>query len=167
MKRPIDPSEIRKGDLIRAERKKSAEFGESAHEYRAVVDQDNDGWASNKFNWYLLDRPAPAVELPKTPTLGRLTWKSFSLLGGDRGTRTVTAIWQKCASVSGGKYDQVISEDHSFHIDPSKVVTWEPLTAVPTTALDALMEEPTELRSSAQLKRIIDDFLAAVDEANA
>lgn len=54
MKTPIEPSDIRKDDLIRAERKDDAY---NAHEYRALSDGDADGWNDRIFRWFLIDRP--------------------------------------------------------------------------------------------------------------
>ena len=68
VKRPIEPADIRKGDLIRWEQEPSL-VSEYAIEYRAT----EDGYfQSVTGQHYLLDRPSPPVELPTEPTLGWL-----------------------------------------------------------------------------------------------
>lgn len=56
MKQPIDPKDVRKGDLIRQE---NVMYGYEALEYRA----DSDGYARFRgADTYLLDRPEPPFE---------------------------------------------------------------------------------------------------------
>ena len=80
---PIEPSEIRKGDLIRVEWP-----DDNSREYRASRDGDNNIFGGTS-RFFLLDRPAPAVELPTEPTLG---WVHVEAEG--RATSDTLAVWR-------------------------------------------------------------------------
>jgi hypothetical protein len=145
-KTPIDPADIRRGDLIRAE------FGDrEAREYVAGSDRHK---LVSVSTYYLLDRPEPQVDLPSTTTLGTLTWRDVGAICD----RHETALW---GPSSDGK--RVVSESSSV---PVRLVTgFAPIlthaddeTPVPAAALLALRKAwpwnaPTPVAT----------FLAAVD----
>ena len=64
-KAPIEPGDIRKGDLIRCEYVDVNYAGNAAVEYYAACDGFYNGSAENSF--FLLDRPKPPVVLPTVP----------------------------------------------------------------------------------------------------
>jgi hypothetical protein len=123
MKRPIEPSEIRTGDLIRRE------IGDSAQEWRVGATWKAP-WRPHG-TYYLLDRPTPPVELPKEPTLGWATW-------GSEGN--ILAVWDLYgpADTSAGELRAVDSCGCRAGGDPSKVTAFTQAVAVPKSALDEL-----------------------------
>jgi hypothetical protein len=156
-KTPIDPSEIRKGDLIRCEWDGSvpglqaAEFTASGHGHSLY---------SEAPQHYLLDRPIPPVSLPTEPTLGWLTARERK---GGACPVAHLAIW-------------------NLHRDPDVSIQWNgsncgiarnwvtafiPAVAVPTDALAGLRKYRNDLDwdCATPAVRRIDAFLAAVDEA--
>lgn len=167
MKTPIDPKDIRKGDLIRLEGRTEGRDS-TAHEFRAVVNGDRDGWVRDRFNWYLLDRPQPPVELPTEPTLGWLTLRIGGFFSGPTGRRVLETVWLDNAGtglIRAGRTD-VLAVD--------RVESFTPATAVPTSALDDLKSTESRVytgsydvaeRNEAR-REAIQAFLAAIDEAN-
>ncbi|WP_332645080.1 hypothetical protein [Aeromicrobium sp.] len=153
MKEPIEPSEIRKGDLIRWESKHS----EHAHEWRAQTDR---AWWADEGQHYLLNRPRPAVEFPSEPTLGWLrligavgdgppsTWR-FEHSGMDDSRR------------ARNEWGYVVAD-----VD-DKIASFTPATAVPTAALDELRDACNRDCDEYGCECAIaaHHFLAAVDEA--
>jgi hypothetical protein len=164
MKTPIEPSDIRKGDLIRIEGRTTADVdrGETAHEYRAIADNDRDGWSAGHFNWYLLDRPKPAVELPETPTLGWLTRPV-----GDSGSKTQLGYFHASEDVCGGA-DEVDSSG-AYSDTFVKVSAFLRATAVPTEEWRALLAHHDQYHADREFCVPDDDplcsLLAAVDKA--
>lgn len=148
VKRPIKPSEIRKGDLVRFE----SGLNEYASEWRAegaLLQRRASG------TYFLLDRPEPAVELPTEPTLG---WVAFE--DGYHWCGLVSDIEPGDREFEGRRLD---TGYYSERWHATKVTAFTPATAVPTAALD-------ELRRRAQVYgdgSPTSDFLAAVDKANA
>lgn len=149
MKRPIEPSEIKRGDLIRAGFGTVKSTRMTALEYRA--ESDGDRYSDDAVAWQLLDRPAPAVESPTEPTLGWLHGPEPSPL---------LDMWVK-------QYTQreefgVSGEATGTWAKPSEVTAFIPAIAVPREALDILREGHPVGRKCLW----VSDFLAAVDEAN-
>lgn len=64
------------------------------------------------------------VGLPKTPTLGRLTWANKNPYNPNRRVRSVAAVWSIGAPRSGGSESQMISEDGSFQVPLRSVLGW-------------------------------------------
>ena len=162
MKRPIEASEIRKGDLIRLE----FDADEAATEYRAV--KDREGMAQGVYGpttyiagasrRYLLDRPEPAVELPPEPTLGWLSGPEISPLLDMWHEEIVTD-----RGPTAGRY--VAGEiTGTFALD-SEVTAFTPATAVPTDALDELRGFLVHSATGKSLDQIR-DFLTCVRAAN-
>lgn len=159
MKTPIEPSQIRKGDLIRKEYEVGN--GELALEYRATGDAHGKGGPGQHFP---LDRPKPAVELPTEPTLGWLTYSGSQTFGRFRAGDISESDYatSKDAPVAVGVSERGKKVNVMFG-----ATSFIPATAVPTEALDDLRE----------VLRLADDdftdveaddlraFLAAVDKA--
>lgn len=148
---PIEPSKIRKGDLIRREpvKRNSLKAVEYEAEYaghmHGLVDSHTD-------RFFLLDRPAPAVELPTEPTLGWLN-----------GNPHLLAIWQDC-SETAVRPPAVRPVNVPTVFDGDHVKSFTPATAVPTEALNMLRAGCFMTVSEAA--EVIAHFLAAVDRAN-
>lgn len=141
MKTPIELADIRRDDLIRVEQENG-----TAHEYRALKDAHRAYWGHH----YLLDRPTPPVQLPTEPTLG---WVNGDWQSGPR-----LAVWM----VDGPKWIKPVdnkTDEHGATYAPS-VAAFTPAVAVPKAALD-------KLRKAENVVRGVNDFLTAVDEANA
>ncbi len=161
MKRPIEPADIRKGDLIRWEQEPSL-VSEYAIEYRAT----EDGYfQSVTGQHYLLDRPTPPVELPTEPTYGVLEWTAGPNTANPGESRRVAATWKLSPYVSGyyrpeGRPTQIHAVDFGMYIPLGRVTAFTPAVAVPMAALN-------KLRKAENVVRGVNDFLAAVDEANA
>lgn len=162
MKTPIEPSEIRKGDLIRVEYRAVADRPDSAHEFRAQIDRDTDGWVEARFNWFLLERPEPVIEIPTAVTLGTLSWRDDVAICD----RHETALW---GPSNDGK--RIVSESSSV---PVRMVTGfvrilthaDDETPVPTEALDRLREMRIEWgESSDDYRRFnkLADFFDAIE----
>lgn len=150
MKRPIEPSEIRPGDLIRCEALDDDGFGADhilASEFRAGDRFYNPVVSSVRY--YLLDRPEPAVEIPREPGLGWL---------GVYGHREL-AIWRRGDEGLEGTPTLI------YRV-PRDITEFTRATAVPTEALDALRDEAlTWARLDAN--SVVGKFLTAIDQANA
>lgn len=148
--KPIQPSEIRKGDLIRRELAPGHPAGYKSIEFVASSGLRLDDDEPDRF--YLLDRPTPPVELPRGSHFGTLTWVNAD--GNSGGT--LTAEWL---------IDANYAEALNFgRIDLARVRSFDRMTAVPTEAVDALrwsMGRGPDVAHEAAV-----DFLAAVDEAN-
>lgn len=145
MKRAIDYREIRKGDLIRWEAGDNLPYpGYAAVEITA--DRDGKG-LSNVGQHYLLDRPAPPVQLPEKPTLGWVAVK-----GGD--------IRLGCWYESG----LAVVAQGVNGVETKRVESFTPAVAIPTEALDQLRGWNTGFFHSYPEDAIF-DFLAAVDAA--
>jgi hypothetical protein len=140
MKRPIEPADIRAGDLIRCEWP-----DDSASEWRSKTSGPA-GWNADRVSYFLLDRPTPPVDLPTES----LTWGT---LVADR--VQYEGLFQRESSVilhvGTGRRDEP-------RIPIESVTTWAPHVAVPRAALD-------KLRKAENVVRGVNDFLAAVDEA--
>lgn len=158
MKRPIEPSEIRKGDLIRWEAGDNLPYpGYAAVEITA----DRDGMGmSNVGQHYLLDRPAPPVQLPSGSHFGTLSWVDGASGG------TLTAEWLIDGKQAEALNFGAILREH--------VTAFTPATAIPTEALDELREaeeramdvKPFDADRKNGIRRdAIFTFLAAVDAA--
>lgn len=159
VKRPIEPSEIRKGDLIRFER--LSEGVERAVEF--VYENDNYRSSLASGTYYLLDRPAPAVELPTEPTWGWLTYRDTDFPSAN--PTVEYGEWK-------ARHDRATALDvHGSTSVPLQWVTaFTPATAVPTEALARLERAMDNWRMDASYGSMATDvshFLAAVDEASA
>lgn len=163
MKTPIEVSEIRKGDRIVAKYK----VFDAEYEVTYTASGSGQPWRSKKdvdinseVEHYLLDRPAPAVDLPTEPTLG---WLEVSDTGQANFTRIpgrVLGVFKNRKTVVDG--GTIGSWSHDL------VTAFTPATAVPTSALDELREYMRKFSDGAMLTRSgnqIRDFLAAVDRA--
>lgn len=151
MKTPIKPEDIRKGDAIRYEPDVPGVV--IAQEYRAVRDGHSYLPQALGGQHYLLDRPAPKVELPETPTLGWGTWSGGPYL----------AVWQS----NGAKLLAV--DDHGERDgDAGYIESFTEAVAVPKAALDELREAawPQPYPPTHHYRTALRTFLAAVDEAN-
>lgn len=166
-RRLIDPSEIREGDVIEmvsngwATRCTVGEVTET----RIYNTEQQQTWlpTDGKDEFYLLDRPAPPVELPKTPTIGVVTWK----WNDSKVTQSETALWNLTE-------DGLCFRSESSSIPVTYVINFAPIrvladdeTVVPTEALAALRE--VEGRCDAtypDYSKAIRVFLAAIPEAN-
>ena len=156
---PIDFADIRVGDTV--EREVSYRNGRVTID-RLTVDKHYDDclWHGSfpltqraDATWFLLHRPAPAVVLPETPTLGWATWDDGPCL----------AVWKKRA---GNLVAVDSTGDAEGLVDEATAFT--PATAVPTDALDALRGVARNFCPSGTAAAIaIRTFLAATDEANA
>ncbi len=148
MKRPIEPADIRKGDLIRWEQEPSL-ISEYAIEYRAT---EPGYFQSVTGQHYLIDRrPSPPVELPTEPTLG---W-----LENVYGAR-ILKHWFRGEGVA----EAFDGDRWNF---TKEVIAFTPAVAVPKAALDELQANHDCSGPLSCLRGHVDDFLAAVDEANA
>lgn len=165
----IQPSEIKAGDTIRWENPRAAEaMGRRTTALEFIAIKGGDSWR----DWgthYLIDRPAPPVDLPETPTLGWIITErgipdlDFWRHRGpeDRAGEGVWAGNDPCGKPRGYRLKYITA--------------FTPATAVPTEALTAVRREILRDESdradgwgaAERLRRIIDKFLAAVDEANA
>lgn len=151
MKQPIEPRDIRKGDLVRAGFGTVSTTRVTALEYRA--ERDGDRYSDDAVAWQLLDRPEPAVELPLSPSLG---WADGRL-----------GFWNGWMGRLNGRY---ASGEAVMEPPPAEIVL---ATAVPTEALDALRvaQQEADLASHSQANMIragaINTFLNASAEANA
>lgn len=160
MKQPIEPSDIRVGDLIRSEARGDS-FGGSvplvASEWIATADEI--GGDYNSVRLYLLDRPEPAVELPTESTLGWLSVESRGV-----GWRRL-AHWNfPRISMDGATHAQNEWGVNVVVDIDTKNPAFVAATAVPTAALDELRAaEGNFFRSETQVA--IRKFLAAIDEA--
>lgn len=147
-KTPIDPKDIRKGDLIRWEGDPSlGSGGVKVAEYGA--EYDGNSWTLSGQH-YLLDRPKPPVDLPTEPTLG---W-----LSAHTNPDPTLGAWRT--------EDRYVTRDGTYRL-ADDVTAFTPATAVPTKALDELR---TQHRVNVTLESryaSVTRFLAAVDEANA
>ena len=158
MKRPIEPADIRAGDLIRCEWKES----DAAEEWRSPVDAGST-WDPAKVDHFLLDRPTPPVELPTEPTYGVLEWTAGPNTANPGESRRVAATWKLSPYVSGyyrpeGRPTQIHAVDFGMYIPLGRVTAFTPAVAVPMAALNKLRKAENVVR--------VNDFLAAVDEAN-
>jgi len=151
---PITPDEIRKGDLIRAEKTDERPGSVRAAEY--LADKDGQDWWSGA-NHFLLDHPTPPVELPTEPTHG---WATVRDEESPTGRCSVLSAWRvKGEVLDGGVVGTWMRED---------VIAFVAATSVPTDALDALRRETvTNSIGGATLdSESVGKFLAAVDSAN-
>jgi hypothetical protein len=160
-KTPIDPKDIRKGDLIRNEWADGTAF-----EFRAKHNGDNLGaeWRGGgrasflmgATAHYLLDRPKPPVALPTKPTLA---WV-------DDGRGRALAYWDGSAYA-----DEVTQEELARTFLRAKITDFTPATAVPTEALNKfreVVERPHAMPlANWEGELVAHAFLSAVDEANA
>jgi hypothetical protein len=140
MKEPIEPSEIRAGDLIRWEYEGDADsLSLTACEGR--VKGNGQRLSNQSGQHYLLDRP---TVFPKTVTLGWIVAPTYRQLGRWKSDDTDDAA--------------------EFDCNGDRVNTWygatafTPATAVPTDALE-------KLRATQRFSADVGAFLAAVDEA--
>lgn len=150
MKEPIALADIKAGDLIRVEQEL-----DKAHEFRAARDQERNGWG----DYYLLDRPKPAVELPTEPTLGWLTYRDTDYPSAN--PTIELGEWKARADRA------TVLDVHGLTSVPlAWAIAFTPAAAVPTAALDELREYINGLDfPNTPACRRIDKFLAAVDEA--
>lgn len=156
MKRPIEPSEIRKGDLIRCEALDADGFGPDhilASEFRAEDRFYKPVLSSVRY--YLLDRPVPAVVLPAEPTLG---WVGHSVRPAPGIPPSILAYWHQDETGWFNSHD-------GRGFTRENITAFVPATAVPTDALDKLRGHSV-LDGYGDLMDRVGDFLAAVDEAN-
>lgn len=143
---PIEPSEIRKGDLIRCEWP-----DDNSREYRASRDGDNNIYGGTS-RFFLLDRPTPAIELPVQPSLGWLTWRDGMAVSD----ATELGLWRTFHSPT-----TIACGDTSV---PQSIVTaFTPATAVPTEALTRLRNQKGRDGLGATTTQALADFLTAVD----
>ena len=155
MKRPIEASEIRKGDMVRAERLPAEDGLPLAIEYHATYAGDSRFNIEDDPRYFLLDRPTPPVELPTEPTLGWLN-NSPHLL----------AIWKDC-SEGAVRPPCVRPVSVPTPFDDGHITAFTPAVAVPKAALEELQANHDCSGPLSCLRGHVDDFLAAVDEANA
>lgn len=150
MKTPIEPSEIRKGDLIRWESGHSDE----AHEYRAECAGHN--WIGQSETFYLLDRPTPPVVLPTEPTLG---WLSVTSLGLGTGSQPGTVL----AFVNDrGEHASVEAYPHGYW-SHEFVTAFVEATAIPTGVLDAFRTEWMQMNCDEAVDDFVGAFLDKID----
>ena len=156
MKRPIEPADIRAGDLIRCEWP-----DDSASEWRSKTSGPA-GWNADRVSYFLLDRPSPPVELPTEPTLGWLTTDAEPMLDE----------WCAMTQLDPGydDYGDWATGNKTGHRREA-VTAFKRATAVPTTSVvelrnifDSADRHPVSAES---FRRVVRNFLAAVDEANA
>lgn len=154
MKEPIEPSEIRAGDLIREE------YAEPWHTDGGIPRLATEYTATPELKtlcrrkasgYFLLDRPKPAVVLPTEPTLGWLTRRCPGFFG--RVNTSLETVW-----LSDDK-SQVNRAGLIETIPVERVGAFTPATVVPSEALEKLRANPLPQRD-------ITVFLAAVDAAN-
>lgn len=163
MKQPIEPEDIRKGDLIRYENGDLIRF--RAGEYRAETDGDT--WGPHPGRYFLLDRPKSPVDLPTEPTLG---WASFEH-HHDHLAETELGVWRHV--VHGNGNDTITAAIQHQIAQADTVTAFTPAVAVPKGALDELREvfdtapdTHTAPRRTLHYSHAIAHFLKAVDEAN-
>lgn len=150
---PIAHDRIRVGDTVEAESNgMTTRFIIRKVERNRVYADTDDAFLYADFNtWFLLDRPAPPVELPKTRTLGWLSWHADLAICDT----TELGMWRSTGGAT------VTDKDTGV---PVKMLTaFVPATAVPTSALDELRK--AEL-SGAFDTSYVESFLGAVDAAN-
>lgn len=154
-KTPIDPSEIRAGDLIRWEPGAGVMSNYRAVEYKAGCDgqqQQSNG------SYYLLDRPTPPVSLPTEPTLGWLTWFAGEESSGLGAHRTLLGIYHRMGN------GDITDEAAAGAWGPQDVIAFTRATAVPIEALDRLRSDVADWPPMSP-NSVLGRFLAAVDEA--
>jgi hypothetical protein len=166
MKTPIEPSEIRKGDLIRWEWADLREVrSERAVEYVSGRDGGSYSPIPNAGQHYLLDRPTPAVELPAEPTLGWLTYAGSTIFG----------VFRKYDPSDYSRSDGIdwdVSEirDGAVFNSFNSVTAFTPATAVPTEQWAAVVAEHDQWHADREFcstySMPICALLAAVDKAN-
>lgn len=163
---PIEPSDIRAGDLIREEYAEPwvperGDLPRTATEYRATDDLKTLSRARASA-YYLLDRPTPAVELPTEPTLGILHWGEGEEVSCSEGRWSVEngVVWEHFANGIRG-YSRPVEDVTAFE---RTYALPDDTTAVPTEALDELRRRHRD-RFPSQGCIFALDFLAAVDEA--
>jgi len=159
MKRAIEITDIRKGDTILREWMGTT-LTMTVHQLQKHLAYSAEGYCmglddSDDVQFYLLDRPEPAVELPNVPTLG---WVEHEEIKAQFGS------WV----ASGATLYAVRQMD----FDAASVTAFAPATAVPNDALDALrfaLDEAERMGGYASgmiLRGATQTFLAAVDAAN-
>lgn len=129
---PIEPSDIRAGDLLRFEFSSPPWPGSTvAFEWRSQI--DGEGY-NGRGEHYLLGRSEPVVELPSTPTLGWVTTDVVTTPAlGTWATYTSTVVFRE---EDPTEYLMQSERD----LVAAKVRTFTPATAVPTAALERLRE---------------------------
>jgi len=152
-KTPIKPGDIRKDDLIRWEADANYGGQNRAIEYRACKDGDQTFAAGQ---YYLLDRPTPAVELPTEPTLGWVAWEERGFFGGAR--RRAFGTWRADSDVVRDL------DQHGRAVRADSVTAFTPAIAVPRDAYEALASTSTSDLDA--LRRAVHAFLDATDKAN-
>ena len=116
-KTPIEPGDIRKGDLIRAEYMIDGE--PEAHEHVANCDGDIWGRVGGTTH-FRLNRPKPPVVLPSEAGAYRGTYGN-----GERGSLYVLD--------TAGRW-------HDFSLSHSEMRTWMPANYMPLTKLEPVAE---------------------------
>lgn len=150
MKTPIEPQDIRKGDLFRVE----YADGQASELYASGP--QHKGWGTKHF---ILKRARSAVVLPTVPTLG---W-----VAGPE-THPLFDSWSSNNAAAPGP-NYVTGKITKSSVCRHEVTAFTPATAVPTDALDLLRNDVLLERThggGSSFGEAADDFLAAVDAAN-
>lgn len=153
MKTPIAFEDIRVGDKVEVEWDEPAPIsGFTFVRLVATCDGQRPNRAARAF---LLDRPAPAVELPTEPTLGWLTLEATGFFAGS--STSLETVWLNDAKTG------LIHAGRTALTNVDRVKDFTPATAVPTSALDEL--RANYMDTSKSLAKITGDFLDAIDAA--
>lgn len=148
MKTPIDPKNIRAGDLIRWE---SATRHGTANEYRAT---GGEGDFMEQGRLYLLDRPKPVVDIPSTPTLGWID----ATAGGT--SLAVVGIGNIGYDLDKGPHYARVRRGGGWDLS-SEITAFTEAVAVPKAALYVLRAAVLEHGADGPTR----NFLTAIDNA--
>lgn len=158
MKRAIDPSEIRKGDLVRYE---GQDESTTTRAVEFCAERDGQSYLPVVLpgQHYLLHRPTPPVELPTEPALG--------IVSGTWGGPPRLAVWRVERDACSTWLRPVDNEGDTDRTVGGAVTNFVPATAVPTKALDRVRRVAATCDATyPDYKEALFTFLAAVDSAN-
>lgn len=148
----IKPADIREGDHVRWEHSDS----DAACEWRQSEHPRSE---HRPGTYFLMSRPTPPVELPTEKSLGRLTWYVGEESSGLGLHRSHMGLFYP-------HRDGLTDNENFGYYKASRIISWEPMTAVPTESLDALRKTLSTVKESGERREDIATFLADVDRAN-
>lgn len=140
MREPITPTEIREGDIVRAE-----EEDGRAWEWRASQDGDLDGLDPSTA-FFLVERPVrPETPVPTTPTLGWITIDDPEAVAAGPGELGVWSQYDYRFGLDGvGR--SVIQWERE--IQAAHVAGFTPAIAIPADVADALAKSLASLHEA-------------------
>lgn len=155
---PINEPDIRKGDTLDFEWDEPHPI--NGFSFLTLVARCDRQWPLDAARAFLINRPTPPVDLPTEESLGRLTWYAGEESSGLGVERSRVGLFQPCR-------DGLTDNEMLGCFPASRIVSWEPMTAVLTSALDALRDyrKHLDIPGKTPAIRRIDTFLADVDRA--